>query len=145
MSTRAQIIIKDSNDCEQWFYRHSDGDPEGVTPSLNKFCEYANGGEIRGNVDQASGWLVIIGHRDMLEREERLLQNYSDEERERMRQGIQNVDGWKCGDYQPCGCRTLHPDIEFLYVVELSETWTTWREATTEEWEFRQDACLTTV
>ena len=60
MSTRANIIIKDEHS-QLIFYRHSDGYPEGALPTLNKFMDWVKAGKIRDNVDQASGWLILIG------------------------------------------------------------------------------------
>jgi len=60
MSTRAGVIIKDGHD-ELHFYRHSDGYPEGTLPTLEKFLNLVKEGKIRNNVDQAAGWLIIIG------------------------------------------------------------------------------------
>lgn len=51
MSTRANIIVKDKHDT-LWFYRHSDGYPEGTLPSLNKFLDMVKSGKIRDNVGQ---------------------------------------------------------------------------------------------
>ncbi len=60
MSTRAGIIIKDGYN-EVHFYRHSDGYPEVTLPKLEKFLKWVKDGKIRNNVQQASGWLIIIG------------------------------------------------------------------------------------
>ena len=61
MSTRANIVIKDEYS-ELWFYRHSDGYPEGTLPTLTEFLDAVKAGLIRNNVSQAAGWLIIIGH-----------------------------------------------------------------------------------
>lgn len=60
MSTRANIVIKDRHD-KLFFYRHSDGYPEGTLPTLNKFIDWVKSGKIRDNVSQAAGWLIILG------------------------------------------------------------------------------------
>jgi hypothetical protein len=60
MSTRANIIIKDKYG-QLIFYRHSDGYPEGALPTLKKLMSWVKDGKIRDNVDQASGWLILIG------------------------------------------------------------------------------------
>ncbi len=109
MSTRCQVIIKDSYS-EVWFYRHSDGYPDGVMPSLTKFLGWVKEGKIRDNAEQASGWLVIIG------REE-----YSDyckgnEPVANDKTGM----GWKVGAYEPCA-PVKHGDIEYLYTVDLQK------------------------
>ena len=51
MSTRANIIIKDSYN-KLYFYRHSDGYPEGTMPTLTKFLDMVVNKEIRNNVLQ---------------------------------------------------------------------------------------------
>lgn len=60
MSTRANIIITDGQD-KLFFYRHSDGYPSGTLPTLNLFLEWVKVGKIRDNVQQAAGWLILIG------------------------------------------------------------------------------------
>ena len=60
MSTRANIIIKDEYD-KLWFYRHHDGYPSVTLPSLNKFLSWIKEGKIRNNVNQAAGWLILLG------------------------------------------------------------------------------------
>lgn len=60
MSTRANIIMKDGNR-SLIFYRHSDGYPEGVLPSLKKLVDLMASGPLRDNLSQASGWLIVLG------------------------------------------------------------------------------------
>jgi len=60
MSTRATIILKDEYD-SQYFYRHSDGYPEGALPPLRIFMQWVQSGAIRRNVMQSAGWIVILG------------------------------------------------------------------------------------
>ena len=110
MSTRAQVVIKDAEANELWFYRHSDGYPEGVTPTLNKFMAWLKAGRIRDNVEQAAGWLIVLGHLE-----------YSGKpwspvgEPDDGKSGL----GWKVGAYEPCACRAPHGDIEYLYTLDL--------------------------
>jgi hypothetical protein len=97
MSTRASILIKDEFS-EQWFYRHSDGYPDGTLPTLRRFMDYVKTGAIRDNTSQAAGWLIIIG-----------FQEYADGECGRSSQNthvrhIAPADssmGWKAGAYEP--------------------------------------------
>lgn len=98
MSTRCQVIVKDRRS-EVWFYRHSDGYPEGVEKSLKTFLDYVKSEKIRDNAEQASGWLVIIGHNEY---------------------NTKDVpdDDWKVGAYEPCPPEE-HGDIEYLYTVDL--------------------------
>jgi hypothetical protein len=102
MSTRANILIKDSHD-ELWFYRHSDGYPEGTMPTLSEFMRRIVEGEIRNNVSQASGWLIVIGHEEYAEQREK----------------YPHIGGWKVGAYEPTTGE--HGDINYLYVVDLDE------------------------
>lgn len=97
MSTRANIVIKDAHE-KLWFYRHSDGYPEGTMPTLEKFLQYVKDGKIRNNVGQAAGWLIIIGHNE-----------YETPD-------TPDKD-WKVGAYEPTTGQ--HCDIEYLYTVDL--------------------------
>jgi hypothetical protein len=108
MSTRAQIIVKDERQ-ELWFYRHSDGYPEGTMPLLNKFIDYVKAGIIRDNVEQSAGWLVLFGAEEYKDQKENPLLPTSEE----------SFGGWKCGSIEPCACRAQHGDIEYLYTVDL--------------------------
>lgn len=100
MSTRANVLIKDST-TELWYYRHSDGYPDGTVPTLTEFMNRVVSGEIRDNASQAAGWLVVIGHEDY--------QQYRDEYPSSMT--------WKVGAYEPTVGQ--HGDIEYLYVLDL--------------------------
>lgn len=104
MSTRCQVIIKDAYS-EVWFYRHSDGYPEGVMPSLEKFLSWVKEDRIRDNAEQASGWLVLIGH-----------QEYEVPSEPSKGSSM----GWKIGAYEPCAPER-HSDIEYLYTVDLAK------------------------
>jgi len=101
MSTRANIIITDGDD-KLYFYRHSDGYPEGTMPTLNQFLDKVKKGEIRDNVSQSAGWLIVIGHEEYAKNRE---------EYEHTR--------WKVGAYEPTTC--IHGDIEYLYVIDLEK------------------------
>ena len=97
MSTRANIIIKDKYD-KLYFYRHSDGYPEGAMPTLERFMSWVKEGHIRDNVNQAAGWLIVIGHQEY--------------------EGMCDPTGnWKVGAYEPA--IAIHGDIEYLYVLDL--------------------------
>lgn len=114
MSTRCQVIIKDEHS-EVWFYRHSDGYPEVTEKSLKVFLEWVESGRIRNNAEQASGWLVILGHHeynpDMLSEPNAMDKSY----------------GWKVGAYEPCAPEQ-HGDIKFLYTVDLDKLQITYKE-----------------
>ena len=68
MSTRANVILTESymykgkhKTQKLFFYRHSDGYPEGTMPTLTLFCNLIKNGKIRGDLSQSSGWLILIG------------------------------------------------------------------------------------
>ena len=123
MSTRANVVIKDS--CtELWFYRHADGYPEGVLPSLNVFLEWIKNGWIRKNVTQSAGWLILIGADEY--KDEKLNPDFpSDKGRydPDKYKGLcpsepgNNIPGWKVGAYEPTHGK--HGDVEYIYYVDL--------------------------
>ena len=104
MSTRCQIIVKDGYD-EIWFYRHSDGYPDGVKETLNQFLSWVKEGKIRNNAEQAAGWLIILGN-----------QEYKVGTEPKAKDGY----GWKVGAYEPSAPKK-HGDIEYLYTVDLEK------------------------
>lgn len=114
MSTRANIVVTDSDTWGNpiWFYRHSDGYPEGAMPTLQKFMEWVREGRIRNNAGQAAGWLVLIGAAEY-----DTFYTVADG-RKKKPTLMQPVSGeWKAGAYEPT--RGLHGDIEYLYVVDV--------------------------
>lgn len=113
MSTRCQVIVRGELENEVWFYRHSDGYPEGVKDSLEKFLKLVKEGKIRDNAQQASGWLVVIGHNEY---------EVPDEP----------TDDWKVGAYEPCPPGE-HGDIEYLYTVDLENLKITYKDVYTEK------------
>lgn len=104
MSTRANVIIKDNYD-KLYFYRHSDGYPEGTLPTLERLVGMYNSGQIRKNVPQSAGWLILIGA------DEYNVTLDIDPEDDFM--------GWKVGAYEPT--TGIHGDIEYLYIIDLSK------------------------
>ena len=123
MSTRANIIIKDGNQ-ELWFYRHSDGYPEGTMPTLKKFLNYVKSGKIRDNVGQASGWLILIGAEEYKEynipRKGKSYDFLTDEETKEWEGKISSKpNDWKVGAYEPTAGQ--HGDIEYLYTIDLQK------------------------
>jgi hypothetical protein len=103
MSTRCQVVLK-QGEKELWFYRHSDGYPEGVLPSLTKFVDWVREGKLRDNIGQNAGWLVVLGHDEY--------GSPSPDEGEKWR-------NWKVGAYEPCPCLSEHGDIDYLYEVRF--------------------------
>lgn len=108
MGIRANVIIKDNNG-ELIFYRHNDGDPEGVAHSLRTFLEMVKDRKIRNNVEQAAGWLILLGCREL----------------EKIRTIYPEHNTWKVGAYEPA--TGIAGDIEFLYEIDLNaKTLTGW-------------------
>lgn len=129
MSTRANIVLKDDHFNEYlWFYRHSDGYPEGALPPIQQFMDYVNQGLIRRNVSQSGGWLIILGAieyatRDQLTRNPEggfewvkadpiYLHDFTPD-------NPNTMDGWKVGSIEPT--LGMHGDIEYLYIVNLTQ------------------------
>ena len=107
MSTRCIVALTDNGIKPVLFYRHMDGYPEGVQPTLDRFCERLRNGDLRNNSTQAAGWLVLLGREEMLGDAP---DNPS--------------DGWKCGSYEPCSDQRLTTLIEYLHVVNVKDgTW----------------------
>jgi len=102
MSTRANIIIKDGHN-KLFFYRHSDGYPEGALPTLNEFMDWVKEKKIRDNVGQASGWLITIGTKEY---EQTLEPGPHD-----------SMMGWKVGAYEPS--TGIHGDVDYIYILDL--------------------------
>lgn len=118
MSTRAQVIIDDGYE-QVWFYRHSEGYPEGVKETLDRFCEWVNTGRIRANASQSAGWLVMLGAKEY----DTIYIGTGKNRKKRMAEFLtpaaeRSCMGWKVGAYEPCG-PLLHGDIEHLYVITL--------------------------
>jgi hypothetical protein len=119
MSTRANIIIKDEHD-KLFFYRHSDGYPEGTLPTLEKFLLYVKEGKIRDNVSQSSGWLIIIGAEEYKAiPNKRRYELTKEDEKEWHKKIYSEPLDWKVGAYEPT--TGIHGDIEFLYVIDLDK------------------------
>jgi len=119
MSTRANIVIKDKHD-SLWFYRHSDGYPDGTMPTLEKFLEWVKSGKIRDNVSQAAGWLILIGAKEYNTNFDTELRKEIEIPAEKLLEpGENGITGWKCGAYEPTTGQ--HGDIQFLYTVDLDK------------------------
>ena len=143
MSTRANVIIQETINLSAYmrpnrvdklyFYRHSDGYPEGVMPILEKFIKWIKEDKIRDNLSQAAGWLVVLGAIEYntipaFKKEEPSYKGakaYGDVE------SIEFPDDWKVGAFEPT--TGIHGDIQHLYVVELSNK--TVIEVPREDWD----------
>ena len=124
MSTRSQVIIKDQ-DSEQWFYRHSDGYPEGNMPILRKFIQLVRDGKIRNNVSQGSGWLTVLGMIEYQSMNPAWFPEFGQDswkvKDSQVGQILATLEptNWKQGSYEPEG-PGRHGDIEFIYIVDMN-------------------------
>ena len=120
MSTRANIIIKDNYD-KLFFYRHSDGYPEGTMPSISIFMEWVKSGKIRNNAQQAAGWLILLGAMEYntIPNFETDKPFYEGGRGYAKMDTIQQPEDWKAGAYEPTTC--IHGDIEYLYIIDLEK------------------------
>jgi hypothetical protein len=119
MSTRANILLKDNHGGKLWFYQHSDGYPDGMLPTLEKFVKLLKDGIIRDNLGQAAGWLILFGAKQMAEYLEQ--SKYVDYNVKTIRSEPDSKDsmyGWKAGFIEPTV--GLHGDIEYLYVINIA-------------------------
>lgn len=106
MSTRANIKVIEG-DAVLWFYRHSDGYPEGAMPLLNEFMGYLESGAIRQDISQASGWLILLGHQEYIK------EGHAKEKPDK----DDGFSGWKVGSIEPT--TQQHGDIEYLYTIDI--------------------------
>jgi hypothetical protein len=124
MSTRANIIIKETFPSYKklFFYRHSDGYPEGTLPTLNKFLDLVKSGKIRDNISQSAGWLVLLGAIEYQSLPNGLFEQTNKKPYERETDAlIEDLipADWKCGAYEPT--TGIHGDIEYLYEINLTD------------------------
>jgi hypothetical protein len=120
MSTRANIILKDG-DSRLFFYRHSDGYPEGTKPTLDIFCNLIKTGKIRNNLSQCAGWLILLGAVEYQSLPADLFSGDTgmskyDKADEALAKFVP-LD-WKVGAYEPTD--GIHGDIEYLYIVDVT-------------------------
>lgn len=105
MSTSASIKITD--ECEDlYFYRHCDGYPEGVLPTLNKFLDWVKEGRIRDIAGQAAPWLIIIGAREF----------HGSIHEEPLEPDLYS---WKVGSYELAGPEIMQDACDYHYVVNI--------------------------
>ncbi len=121
MSTRANIQIKDKYS-KLWFYRHSDGYPEGTMPTLEKFLGYIKDGAIRNNVYQSAGWLIILGAQEYNRKFDHKTTTYN-EKVSKLNDYKPDLDdansGWNVGAFEPTS--GLRGDIDYLYIIDLDK------------------------
>ena len=112
MGTRANIVLKSGDETPLWFYRQSDGYPEGALPTLLTFMDWLKSGRIRDCIGQAAGWLVILGHAEYAGRD------YGPKQLEPA--NPPNGFCWKVGSIEPTNWGQ-HGDIEFLYTIDMDK------------------------
>lgn len=110
MGTRASIILKDEH-TTLFFYRHSDGYPECTGESLKDFVAMYKFGNMRNNVQQSAGWLVLKGHFEYLEGKP------ATEYAQPAEKG--DYSAWKVGAYEPTD--QIHSDVEYIYIIDLEK------------------------
>ncbi len=131
MSTRANVIITDSTE-KLFFYKHSDGYPEGTMAQLNLFIDWIKEKKIRDNVQQSAGWLIIIGALEYgtIPSCEFEAPGYPGGTSYGKIDTIQEPKDWKCGSFEPT--TAVHGDIDFLYIIDLKnktvECYTEWND-----------------
>jgi len=116
MSTRAKIIVKDEYDT-LYFYRHSDGYPEGVKPTLTVLLDMLKKGLVRNNVGQFAGWLILIGAWEYDTLPKRIKEKYDVENSEFKPDLKNNGFDWKVGAYEPI--TSDHVDFAYQYIFNL--------------------------
>ena len=117
MSTRCHVVLMDSYENQVWFYRHSDGYPSGVQPTLDKFCEWRNQDRIRDDPMQAAGWLVLLGMQEYATGEYGT--PHQDTQLKNLAPGVEGFSGWKIGAYEPTN--TCFSDAQYLHVVDMEK------------------------
>lgn len=118
MSTRANIVIRSNSYGRMrqlWFYRHSDGYPEGTLPTLSKFLHWIDTGCIRNNLSQACGRLILIGNDEYTKNQLGVYAGTVQDHRNSIKANVHNT--WKVGAYEPTTCQ--HMDIEYLYRIDI--------------------------
>lgn len=131
MSTRANIILKDGKD-ELFFYRHSDGYPEGALPLLEKFLEMVKNKNLRDNLSQSAGWLIMLGaiEYNSILPYKLMPEAYEGQKRygdlSTIRPPADNGCDWKVGSIEPT--TGIHGDIEWLYTIDLNKKKITYKQ-----------------
>ena len=98
-----------------FFYRQSDGNPDGVLPVLRVFMKWIKEGKLRSNLGQCGGWLTILGAIEYNNIPKYL---YFKE-----KLGYVELNTilmpriWKCGGFEPT--TGLNGDIEYLYEINI--------------------------
>ena len=89
-------------------------------PTLQKFLDWVKAGKIRSNVEQAAGWLILIGAEEYGSTYDYKTRTSSP--KATLTEPLDDqLSGWKCGAYEPCACRDFHGDIEYFYTISLAD------------------------
>ena len=128
MSTRANVILSETFSYKAgngkqvtktkklFFYRHSDGYPEGALPSLKKLIDWMKAGKIRRELSQGAGWLIVIGAMEY-----NSIPAFKVELTGKTESGLiesfEDPKSWKVGSWEPT--TEIHGDIEFLYEIDM--------------------------
>jgi len=107
MSTRAVIVLRDYSQHELRFYKHGDGGPSDTLPTLEKFLDWVETRRIRSNLQQAAGWLVILGNTELGGFRE---PNPDDK-----------FMGWKASIFEPMPDYDSGDDARFQYIIDLEK------------------------
>ena len=111
MSTRANIVLTEGAR-NIFFYRHSDGYPEGVTPTLDLLSKLIKERKLRNNITQCAGWLIIIGALEYGTINPEWIS------KERYHTPDFTPDDWKVGAYEIT--TGIHGDIEYKYMFDVT-------------------------
>lgn len=114
MSTRCNVILKEGED-KLFFYRHSDGYPKCVLPSLAKLTEWIKSGKVRNNLSQGAGWLIVLGVAEYQTLPASLFP--SNDKADAALEAF-SPSNWKVGAYEPT--TGIHGDIEYMYEIDMS-------------------------
>jgi hypothetical protein len=98
MSAHATIKVFDSKQ-EFFFYRHMNGDPEGLKPILSEFIKKLRSGVYRDNAQQTAPWLILLGYIELHEDELPTPQ-------------------WKAGTIDITS--KIHDDSDYYYEIDLT-------------------------
>ena len=107
MSTRCQIGIYEQGDSpiekpSVLLYKHSDGYPDGVLPTLQPFCERFRDGRGLEDTEYLAAWLLF----EFMETDFK------------KKYGAKNFHGMEFCGFGICGDRQIHGDIEYFYRVD---------------------------
>ena len=100
-----------------FFYRQSDGNPEGVMPVLKVFIKWIKEGKLRNNLGQCGVWLIVLGaiEYNVIPKFLYFKEKLGSDELNKI--PLPKVG--KGGSFEPTN--GIHGDIEFLYEIDINE------------------------